>query len=118
MKTKTLKAALSIFIAFSLALSSCDKKNAGLVNRRTATPEKIEEIKEAQKSKGRRRSIGKISSSISARRNKRSIKNKNRIRRANTTQPAPVAEPEHTIGYIRRVHGKGHMVWVGVAEIA
>ncbi|GHT38249.1 hypothetical protein AGMMS49593_07160 [Endomicrobiia bacterium] len=45
MKTKTLKTAISIFIAFSLALSSCDKKNAFLVNRRTATPEKIEEIK-------------------------------------------------------------------------
>ncbi|GHT38521.1 hypothetical protein AGMMS49593_08070 [Endomicrobiia bacterium] len=45
MKTKTLKTAISIFIAFSLALSSCDKKNAFLVNRRTATPEKVEEIK-------------------------------------------------------------------------
>ncbi|GHT52050.1 hypothetical protein AGMMS49990_07740 [Endomicrobiia bacterium] len=40
MNTKTVKATLSIFVAFSLALSSCDKKNASLVNRRCATPEK------------------------------------------------------------------------------
>ncbi|GHT73372.1 hypothetical protein AGMMS50222_00760 [Endomicrobiia bacterium] len=51
MKTKTLKATLSVFVAFSLALSSCDTKNASLVNRRTATPEKEEEIKEAQRAK-------------------------------------------------------------------
>ncbi|GHT46955.1 hypothetical protein AGMMS49936_06770 [Endomicrobiia bacterium] len=41
-----LKQCLSIFIAFSSVLSSCDEKNAFLVNRRTATPEKVEEIKE------------------------------------------------------------------------
>ncbi|GHT40214.1 hypothetical protein AGMMS49921_01210 [Endomicrobiia bacterium] len=40
-----LKQCLSIFVEFSLVLSSCDKKNAGIVNRRTATPEKVEEIK-------------------------------------------------------------------------
>ncbi|GHT45438.1 hypothetical protein AGMMS49936_02660 [Endomicrobiia bacterium] len=43
-----LKQCLSIFIAFSFVLSSCDKKNAFLVNRRTATPEKVEEIKRAK----------------------------------------------------------------------
>ncbi|GHT50281.1 hypothetical protein AGMMS49990_02390 [Endomicrobiia bacterium] len=46
-----LKQYLSIFVAFGLVLSSCDKKNASLVNRRTATQEKIEEIKEAQRAK-------------------------------------------------------------------
>ncbi|GHT60018.1 hypothetical protein AGMMS49531_05150 [Endomicrobiia bacterium] len=52
MKTKTVKATLSVFVAFSLALSSCDKKNVSLVNRRTATPERMKEInekKEAEK---------------------------------------------------------------------
>ncbi|GHT55281.1 hypothetical protein AGMMS50233_04940 [Endomicrobiia bacterium] len=44
---------MSIFVAFGLVLSSCDKKNAYLVNRRTATPEKVEEIKEAQRAKER-----------------------------------------------------------------
>ncbi|GHT52881.1 hypothetical protein AGMMS49990_09800 [Endomicrobiia bacterium] len=39
------------FILFVLMLSSCDKKNASLVNRRTATPERIEQIKEAQRAK-------------------------------------------------------------------
>ncbi|GHT53690.1 hypothetical protein AGMMS50233_00170 [Endomicrobiia bacterium] len=43
-----LKATLSIFVAFGFALSSCDKKNASLANIRYATPEKMEEIKEAQ----------------------------------------------------------------------
>ncbi|GHT39710.1 hypothetical protein AGMMS49593_10650 [Endomicrobiia bacterium] len=33
--TMKLKQCLSIFIAFSFVLSSCDKKNAGLVNKRT-----------------------------------------------------------------------------------
>ncbi|GHT35347.1 hypothetical protein AGMMS49592_5590 [Endomicrobiia bacterium] len=37
------------FISFGLILGSCDKKNASLVNRRRATPEKIEEIKEREK---------------------------------------------------------------------
>ncbi|GHT56155.1 hypothetical protein AGMMS50233_07360 [Endomicrobiia bacterium] len=50
MKTKAVKATLSIFVAFSLALSSCDKKNASLVNRRYATPERVEEIKIANAS--------------------------------------------------------------------
>ncbi|GHT58317.1 hypothetical protein AGMMS49950_01260 [Endomicrobiia bacterium] len=53
MKTKTVKAILSIFVAFSFALNSCDKNNTMLVNRRTATPEKIKEIKEAQRAKER-----------------------------------------------------------------
>ncbi|GHT33934.1 hypothetical protein AGMMS49592_3290 [Endomicrobiia bacterium] len=48
-----LKAISSIFVAFSFALSSCDQKNARLVNRRTATPERIEKIKEAQRAKAR-----------------------------------------------------------------
>ncbi|GHT51913.1 hypothetical protein AGMMS49990_07270 [Endomicrobiia bacterium] len=48
-----LKQCLSMFVAFALALSSCDKKNASLVNRRTATPKKMEEIKEAQRAKER-----------------------------------------------------------------
>ncbi|GHT70041.1 hypothetical protein AGMMS49950_04100 [Endomicrobiia bacterium] len=39
------------FISLGLMLSSCDKKNAFLVNRSTATPEKIREIEEAQKKK-------------------------------------------------------------------
>ncbi|GHT55578.1 hypothetical protein AGMMS50233_05740 [Endomicrobiia bacterium] len=39
------------FISFGLMLSSCDQKNARLVNRRVATPEKIEEIKEAERIK-------------------------------------------------------------------
>ncbi|GHT72153.1 hypothetical protein AGMMS49950_10450 [Endomicrobiia bacterium] len=34
-----------ITIIVGLIISSCDKKNAVLVNRRTATPEKVEEIK-------------------------------------------------------------------------
>ncbi|GHT63226.1 hypothetical protein AGMMS49531_11480 [Endomicrobiia bacterium] len=34
-----------------MIISSCDKKNAVLVNRRTATPEKVEEIKEAERTK-------------------------------------------------------------------
>ncbi|GHT50764.1 hypothetical protein AGMMS49990_03750 [Endomicrobiia bacterium] len=46
------KKIISAIILFGLALSSCDKKNASLVNRRRATPEKIEEkekfISEAQ----------------------------------------------------------------------
>ncbi|GHT72141.1 hypothetical protein AGMMS49950_10400 [Endomicrobiia bacterium] len=46
-----LKAILSVFVAFSLALSSCDKKNAFLVNRRTATPEKIREVEERKRAK-------------------------------------------------------------------
>ncbi|GHT62837.1 hypothetical protein AGMMS49531_11070 [Endomicrobiia bacterium] len=46
-----LKAILSVFVAFSLALSSCDKKNAFLVNRRTATPEKIKITEETSKAK-------------------------------------------------------------------
>ncbi|GHT61913.1 hypothetical protein AGMMS49531_09400 [Endomicrobiia bacterium] len=46
-----LKAILSVFVAFSLALSSCDKKNASLVNRRTATPEKIREVEERERVK-------------------------------------------------------------------
>ncbi|GHT36202.1 hypothetical protein AGMMS49593_00440 [Endomicrobiia bacterium] len=44
---------MGIFAAFSLALSLCDKKNASLVNRRYATPERIEQIKEAQRAKAR-----------------------------------------------------------------
>ncbi|GHT52289.1 hypothetical protein AGMMS49990_08380 [Endomicrobiia bacterium] len=39
-----LKRVLSVLALFGLALNSCDKKNAFIVNRRTATPEKIEEI--------------------------------------------------------------------------
>ncbi|GHT71265.1 hypothetical protein AGMMS49950_07580 [Endomicrobiia bacterium] len=53
MKTKTVKATLSMFVAFSPALSSCDKKNASLVNRRTATPKRIEQIKEVQRAKAK-----------------------------------------------------------------
>ncbi|GHT71563.1 hypothetical protein AGMMS49950_08410 [Endomicrobiia bacterium] len=34
-----------------MIISSCDKNNAFLVNRRTATPEKIKEIEEAQQAK-------------------------------------------------------------------
>ncbi|GHT56361.1 hypothetical protein AGMMS50233_08010 [Endomicrobiia bacterium] len=52
-----LKQCLSIFIAFGLALSSCDKKNASLVNRRTATPEKIEEVKRAKAKQEKRSTI-------------------------------------------------------------
>ncbi|GHT33129.1 hypothetical protein AGMMS49592_1130 [Endomicrobiia bacterium] len=48
MKTKTVKAILSVFVAFSLALSSCDKKSSFIVNRRTATPERVEKIKEVK----------------------------------------------------------------------
>ncbi|GHT50675.1 hypothetical protein AGMMS49990_03500 [Endomicrobiia bacterium] len=51
-KTKLLVSSSCILLDF-LCLSSCDKKNASLVNRRTATPEKIEEIKEAQRAKER-----------------------------------------------------------------
>ncbi|GHT71450.1 hypothetical protein AGMMS49950_08080 [Endomicrobiia bacterium] len=43
-KTKLLISSSCILFGF-LVLSSCDKKNASLVNRRTATPEKIEEAK-------------------------------------------------------------------------
>ncbi|GHT56929.1 hypothetical protein AGMMS50233_09790 [Endomicrobiia bacterium] len=46
------KKVMSAIVLFGLALNSCDKKNASLVNRRTATPEQIEEkekfISEAQ----------------------------------------------------------------------
>ncbi|GHT53715.1 hypothetical protein AGMMS50233_00250 [Endomicrobiia bacterium] len=52
MKMKT-KAMLSAIVLFGLMLSSCDKKNASLTNRRHATPEKIEQIKEAQRAKER-----------------------------------------------------------------
>ncbi|GHT53836.1 hypothetical protein AGMMS50233_00620 [Endomicrobiia bacterium] len=51
-KTKLLVSSSCILLDF-LCLSSCDKKNASLVNRRTATPEKMEEIKEAQRAKER-----------------------------------------------------------------
>ncbi|GHT51404.1 hypothetical protein AGMMS49990_05620 [Endomicrobiia bacterium] len=46
MKTKAM---LSAIVLFGLMLSSCDKKNAFLVNRRHATPDRIEQIKEAQR---------------------------------------------------------------------
>ncbi|GHT63148.1 hypothetical protein AGMMS49950_04310 [Endomicrobiia bacterium] len=36
-----------------MVLSSCDKKNAFLVNRRTATPEKVKQVEEAQRAKER-----------------------------------------------------------------
>ncbi|GHT72253.1 hypothetical protein AGMMS49950_10660 [Endomicrobiia bacterium] len=53
------------FISLGLMLSSCDKKNAFLINRRTATPEKIREIEEAQKKSwkkvGRKKSRKKMS---------------------------------------------------------
>ncbi|GHT44737.1 hypothetical protein AGMMS49936_00670 [Endomicrobiia bacterium] len=41
-----LKRVLSMFVLFGLVLSSCDScnKNACLVNRRTATPERIEQL--------------------------------------------------------------------------
>ncbi|GHT33064.1 hypothetical protein AGMMS49592_0930 [Endomicrobiia bacterium] len=45
MKSKA--AVISALVLFGLVLSSCDKKNASLVNRRTATPEKIEETRVA-----------------------------------------------------------------------
>ncbi|GHT55468.1 hypothetical protein AGMMS50233_05460 [Endomicrobiia bacterium] len=48
MKLKTLLTIFITFTLFSLFLSSCDKKNASLVNRRTATHEKIEEIRRAK----------------------------------------------------------------------
>ncbi|GHT62068.1 hypothetical protein AGMMS49950_07250 [Endomicrobiia bacterium] len=43
-KTKLLNSSSFILLGF-LVLSSCDKKNALLVNRRTATPERVKEIK-------------------------------------------------------------------------
>ncbi|GHT49642.1 hypothetical protein AGMMS49990_00700 [Endomicrobiia bacterium] len=52
MKIETVKTVTSV-IPFGLMLSSCDKKNARLVNGRHTTPEKIEEIKEAQRAKAR-----------------------------------------------------------------
>ncbi|GHT57207.1 hypothetical protein AGMMS50233_10340 [Endomicrobiia bacterium] len=58
-----LKATLSIFVAFCLALSSCDKKNAFIINRRYATLEKIEEIKEA-KAKEEEKSAATPSSAV------------------------------------------------------
>ncbi|GHT49591.1 hypothetical protein AGMMS49990_00540 [Endomicrobiia bacterium] len=45
MKSKA--AVISALVLFGLMLSSCDKKNASLVNRRTATPNRIEEIRVA-----------------------------------------------------------------------
>ncbi|GHT61624.1 hypothetical protein AGMMS49531_08810 [Endomicrobiia bacterium] len=42
---------LITIILVGLIISSCDKNNAFLVNRRTATPEKIKEIEEAQQAK-------------------------------------------------------------------
>ncbi|GHT53966.1 hypothetical protein AGMMS50233_01020 [Endomicrobiia bacterium] len=43
MKSKA--AVISALVLFGLVLSSCDKKNASLVNRRTATSKRIEEIR-------------------------------------------------------------------------
>ncbi|GHT68500.1 hypothetical protein AGMMS49556_10190 [Endomicrobiia bacterium] len=51
-KRKLLISSPFILLGF-LVLSSCDKKNASLVNRRTAAPEKIEEIKEKQKAEAK-----------------------------------------------------------------
>ncbi|GHT72059.1 hypothetical protein AGMMS49950_10050 [Endomicrobiia bacterium] len=48
---------LITIILLGLIISSCDKKNAFLVNRRTATPEKIEKIKEAEKIKAEKIAI-------------------------------------------------------------
>ncbi|GHT34764.1 hypothetical protein AGMMS49592_4790 [Endomicrobiia bacterium] len=45
------KATGLITIILGLIISSCDKKNASFVNRRTATHEKIEKTKEAQRAK-------------------------------------------------------------------
>ncbi|GHT48903.1 hypothetical protein AGMMS49936_11540 [Endomicrobiia bacterium] len=45
---RSLKAISAIVLFGFLCLSSCDKKNAFLVNRRIATPEKVEEIKRAK----------------------------------------------------------------------
>ncbi|GHT44967.1 hypothetical protein AGMMS49936_01440 [Endomicrobiia bacterium] len=44
MKIKMVKI-VAITVLFGLVLSSCDKKNAFLVNRRIATSERIEEIR-------------------------------------------------------------------------
>ncbi|GHT42696.1 hypothetical protein AGMMS49921_08530 [Endomicrobiia bacterium] len=50
-KTKVVSAISSAIVLFGSMLSSCDKKNAFLVNRRTATPEKVKEIKRAKEEK-------------------------------------------------------------------
>ncbi|GHT57411.1 hypothetical protein AGMMS50233_10730 [Endomicrobiia bacterium] len=54
---KRIRLAISFILLGFLMLSSCDKKNAYLVNRRTATPEKIEQIKEAQRTKAKEREV-------------------------------------------------------------
>ncbi|GHT76982.1 hypothetical protein AGMMS50222_10290 [Endomicrobiia bacterium] len=46
---KKIRLSISLILLGFLVLSSCDKKDAFLVNRRTATPEKIEEIKKAER---------------------------------------------------------------------
>ncbi|GHT58495.1 hypothetical protein AGMMS49531_00740 [Endomicrobiia bacterium] len=53
-KTKLLNSSSFILLGF-LVLSSCDKKNASLVNRRTATSEKIEEAKKKKEAEERKR---------------------------------------------------------------
>ncbi|GHT62349.1 hypothetical protein AGMMS49531_10270 [Endomicrobiia bacterium] len=45
---KKIRLSISLVLLGFLCLSSCDNNNAFLVNRRTATPEKIEQIKKAQ----------------------------------------------------------------------
>ncbi|GHT45773.1 hypothetical protein AGMMS49936_03590 [Endomicrobiia bacterium] len=52
---RSLKAISAIVLFGFLCLSSCDKKNAFLVNRRIATPERVEEIKEREKAKEAKR---------------------------------------------------------------
>ncbi|GHT67058.1 hypothetical protein AGMMS50222_10380 [Endomicrobiia bacterium] len=53
-KTKLLNSSSFILLGF-LVLSSCDKKNARLVNRRTAASEKIEEAKKRREDEERKR---------------------------------------------------------------
>ncbi|GHT35494.1 hypothetical protein AGMMS49592_5770 [Endomicrobiia bacterium] len=48
---KRIRLSISFILLGFLCLSSCDQKNASLVNRRIATPERIEQVKEAQKAK-------------------------------------------------------------------
>ncbi|GHT62990.1 hypothetical protein AGMMS49531_11290 [Endomicrobiia bacterium] len=67
MKTKKSMSAVVLF-GF-LVLSSCDKKNAFLVNRRTATPEKIEEAKKRKEDEERARVKAKEKADADTRRN-------------------------------------------------